>query len=142
MFDPSVATEVHMIRGFGVDIVEVDRLARSMGRTASFAERVFVADEIEYCRAMADPAPHFAVRFAAKEAVMKALGTGWGQGVSFRDIAVRRPEHGPPEVELTGGAATRLAALGGSRVWLSLSHERSCAVATALIEGEADEGTT
>ena len=118
-----------MVRGLGVDIVEIERLRRSMGRTAGFAERVFAPAEIEYCESMADPARHFAARFAAKEAVMKALGTGWSGGVTFRDIEVGHPEAGPPEVRLSGRSAERFSELGGQRILLSMSHEKSCAVA-------------
>jgi len=125
-----------MVRGLGIDIVEIERLRRSMSRTMGFAERVFDPGEIEYCRSMADPARHFAARFAAKEAVMKALGTGWSQGVAFKDIVVDHPEAGPPEVRLSGASAERFAELGGQRILLSLSHEQTCAVATALIEGD------
>lgn len=122
-----------MIAGIGVDIVDVADLRRRMERSPDLEARVFHPEESVWCRGMAEPWQHFAARFAAKEAVMKALGTGWSQGVAFRDIVVVREGDGPPVVELHEEAARRVAAVGG-RVAISLSHAAGTAVAFAVVE--------
>jgi holo-[acyl-carrier protein] synthase len=123
-----------MIVGVGVDVCEVGRLRKAM-RRAGFRERVFDADEIRYCEAHARKELHYAARFAAKEALFKALGTGWGSGVGWRDVAVRGDGRTPPILELTGGAARRARALGMVRSHLSLSHSGDYAVAMVVLEG-------
>ncbi len=122
-----------MVRGVGTDIVVIEDLRRRMERTSGLEERVFDPSESAYCRSMAHPFQHFAARFAAKEAVMKALGTGWGQGVEFRDVVVARVPDGAPVVELSGEAARRVAEAGG-RVLVSLSHAGDHALAFAVFE--------
>jgi holo-[acyl-carrier protein] synthase len=122
-----------MVRGVGTDIVVIEDLRRRMERTSGLEEKVFAPSESAYCRSMAHPFQHFAARFAAKEAVMKALGTGWGSGVDFRDIVVVREPDGAPSVALTGEAARRVAAARG-RVHLSLSHAGDHAVAFVIVE--------
>lgn len=96
-----------------------------------FLQRVFTAGEIAYCTARRNPAPHLAARFAAKEAAMKALGTGVSQGVVWRDIEVMR-HHGPPQLRFHGAAAARFASLGATRALLSLTHSESLALAQVL----------
>jgi holo-[acyl-carrier protein] synthase len=122
-----------VILGLGVDLVAVDDLRARMLRTASFADAVF--DPVERSDSEADgaPWPHLAARFAAKEAVMKALGTGWSAGVGHRDVVVVRSASGAPEVRLGGEAARRVAAVSG-RVLLTLTHQGDWAVAVAVIE--------
>jgi len=127
-----------MLLGIGTDIVVVEDLRARMERTPGFRRRVFVPSEIEYCDKMADPAQHYAARFSAKEAVMKALGTGWGQGVAFSDIVVFHDDGGVPGVALKGGAADRLEDAGGGRIWLTLTHAGGLAVAVAVIEKRAE----
>jgi holo-[acyl-carrier protein] synthase len=120
--------------GIGVDIVEVARIAdliRSHGQR--FLDRVYQPAEIEYCRSMHDPAPHFAARFAAKEAISKALGTGFAQRVSWRDIEVRKKASGEPFVVLHAGAADLAKRLNVQTVLVSLSHSQAYAVANALL---------
>jgi holo-[acyl-carrier protein] synthase len=120
--------------GIGVDIVEVARIAdliRSHGQR--FLDRVYQPAEIEYCRSMRDPAPHFAARFAAKEAISKALGTGFAQRVSWRDIEVRKKASGEPFVVLHAGAADLAKRLNVQTVLVSLSHSQAYAVANALL---------
>ena len=90
--------------------------------------------EQEYCRAHRDPLPHFAVRFAAKEALFKALGTGWAQGVSWLDVDVRRVDQGAPSIVLQGGAESICRSLGVTAIHLSLSHSRDSAVAIVILE--------
>ncbi len=109
----------------GLDIVDVGRIRRIIRRTPGFLERVFTKDEIAYCQAKKDPWPHYAVRFAAKEAVWKALGSG---GVALRDISVERDRSGKPGVLIQGKRKRGLK--------LSLSHGEAYAVAVALQENE------
>lgn len=118
--------------GLGVDIVEIERMARIIERSPAFAERVFTDDERAYCEGTAVPAVHYALRFAAREAVVKALGTGFSCGIGVRDVEVRRASNGRPFVRLSG-AARRIAAEQGVReLPLSLSYTHSEAVACAL----------
>lgn len=123
------------ILGIGTDIVEVARIAKLLRDKADeFLPRVFTTAEIAYCRAKANPALHFAGRFAAKEAFMKALGTGWAKGVGFGEIGVLNTEEGKPALDVTGEAKRLLDGLGPSFLWLSLSHTREYATATVVIE--------
>lgn len=126
-----------MIRGVGTDIVVVDDLRRRMERTPGLEARVFDPSESEYCLSMADPGQHFAARFAAKEAVMKALGTGWSEGVVFGDIVVVRSGDGAPAVETRGEAGRRVREASG-RLHLSMSHAGGLAIACAVFETEED----
>jgi holo-[acyl-carrier protein] synthase len=120
--------------GTGIDIVEVERIERLLERQGDkFLDRVFTRGEVKYCMAKARPAIHLAARFAAKEAVSKALGTGFSRGVRMRDIEVVASNKGPPRVKLHGGAARRLEKLGAGDILISLSHTRELAVAHADI---------
>lgn len=121
-----------MVAGVGVDALEVAEFRRIVATTPGFCARVFDPLEREFCEARADPWPCLAARFAAKEAVMKALGTGWGQGVDFLDIVIVGGGGTPPEVRLRGAAAERA---GGARVRLSITRTGGIAIAVALLEG-------
>ena len=124
------------VLGVGVDLVETARIERSLERFGDrFLHRVFTAGEIAYCTAMKFPARHFAARFAAKESVSKAFGTGIGAAMSWRDIDVHREGTGQPYIVLDGGAKQLAADRGVSKVWISLSHTEHHAAATAVIEG-------
>ena len=113
----------------GVDIIEIERVAATLRRFGQrFVERVYTADEAAYCRGRA---PQLAARFAAKEAVMKALGTGT-RGVGWREVEVVRAPSGAPSVRLHGRAAERAARLGMERLAVSLSHSRAYAVASVV----------
>ncbi|PYN36843.1 MAG: holo-[acyl-carrier-protein] synthase [Candidatus Rokuibacteriota bacterium] len=101
-----------------------------------FVARVFTDDEIAYCRARRDPAPHFAARFAAKEAGFKALGTGVQLGVRWRELEVRRERAEAPTLVLSGRAREIGLARGGSRMLLSLTHEGEYALAQAILVGD------
>lgn len=119
--------------GLGLDLVEVDRMRRALTRTPGLVERLFTPAERAYSAQAADPAERFAVRFAAKEAVMKALGVGLG-AVGWHDIEVTRTEAGVPGVRLAG-RALELADAAGVRRWhLSLSHTATVAEAIAVCE--------
>jgi holo-[acyl-carrier protein] synthase len=127
-----------VILGLGIDAVDVERMRRNVGgarpgpRAERFLERCFTPAERAYCDARRDRASHYAARFAAKEAAMKALGAP--AGIRFQDVEVRR-EGGAPRLELSGAAARAAAALGVSRVHLSLTHDGGVAVAGVVLEG-------
>src|SRR6516165_3814937 len=105
-----------MIVGTGIDITEVERVRQTIERFGRrFIERVFTADEILYCESKANKAERYAARFAAKEAGMKAIGTGWSHGVRWQDIEVRRMPGGRPTIVLHGRAAEFFAKMGGVR---------------------------
>ena len=126
------------VLGVGVDLVENQRIEHSLERFGErFLRRVFTQGEIDYCNSMKFPARHFAARFAAKEAVSKAFGTGIGRAMGWRDIDVQRKESGEPFVVLQGGARELAEARGVSEVWISLSHTDTHAVATIVIQSRA-----
>jgi holo-[acyl-carrier protein] synthase len=123
------------VLGVGIDIVENARIEHSLSRFGErFLHRVFTAGEIAYCQSMKFPARHFAARFAAKEAVSKAFGTGIGKAMGWRDIDVHRHASGQPFVVLEGGAKQLAQERGVSAVWISLSHTDHHAAATIVIE--------
>jgi holo-[acyl-carrier protein] synthase len=127
--------------GVGVDLCEVDRMRRTLARTPGFADRVYTEAEQDYCRRRRDPAERFAARFAAKEAVLKALGAGIGS-CSLRDIEVVRAESGAPSLVLHGRAAA-LAADRGVTAWhLSLTHTATLAEAIAIATTAASTTAT
>ncbi|HSW38851.1 MAG TPA: holo-ACP synthase [Acidobacteriota bacterium] len=124
-----------MIKGTGIDIVEISRFRKVLERSGErFILRVFTEEEQQFCRAHHDPVPHFAVRFAAKEALFKALGTGWAKGVAWRDAEVRR-RHREAPVLLLHGEALRLSRAGGvGATHISLSHSQNWVVAMVVLE--------
>ena len=124
------------IVGIGTDIIECLRIAQMIERHGElFITRVFTEHEIGYCAARKAATQHYAGRWAAKEAVLKALGTGWRRGISWRDIEVRNQPSGAPTVALRGGAKEVLERAGIERIHLSISHCRSHAIAYAVAEG-------
>ena len=125
-----------MVVGLGIDMVEIARVETSIARFRDrFLARVFTRSEREYCEARKKGAAQsFALRWAAKEAVAKALGTGIRGGVDFKNIEVVSDALGRPSVKLTGGAAKRAKARGIDIVHLSLSHDGPTAVALAIAE--------
>jgi holo-[acyl-carrier protein] synthase len=125
-----------MIVGIGADIAEVHRLREAVERHGErFLQRVFTPLEIGYCRSHRNAAERLAARFAAKEAMMKALGTGWRRGIRWRDIEVSNAASGKPELRLSGKALEFYESLGGTRILLSLTHTESYALAHVIIEG-------
>lgn len=121
--------------GLGTDIVDVARIEKLLrDKRDEFLARVFSPEEITYCSGMARPAVHFAARFAAKEALMKAIGTGWAEGVGFKDIHVTNDPSGKPVLQALGETRKRLDGLGPFFLWLSLSHTREYAMAVVVIE--------
>lgn len=124
-----------MIVGMGTDVIGVARVRQLLERHREhFLDRYFSDGERAYCLRARDPSERLAARWAAKEAAMKALGTGWAEGVGFQQIAVERQDSGAPRLVLTGAAADRAAALGSSTSWVSLSHADGIAVATVILE--------
>jgi holo-[acyl-carrier protein] synthase len=122
--------------GIGVDVVETARIETSIERFGmSFLERVFTPLEIAYCQSMKMPARHFAVRFAAKEAVSKAFGTGIGKEIGWRDIEVNRRPSGEPFVILRDGGSELSRQRGVSEIMISLSHSDHYSVANAILVG-------
>ena len=124
------------VLGIGTDIVECLRIAQMIDRHGElFISRVYTTQEIQYCQSRKQATQHFAGRWAAKEAVLKALGTGWRRGISWRDIEIRNDPGGKPTVALRGGAREVVEKLGIGQMLISISHCRSHATAYALALG-------
>jgi holo-[acyl-carrier protein] synthase len=124
------------ILGTGTDIIEVLRIAQMIERHGElFINRVYTDHEIAYCSVRKAATQHYAGRWAAKEAVLKALGTGWRKGISWRDVEVRNEPGGAPRVRLRGGARDVLEKSGIRAMHISISHCRNFATATAIAEG-------
>jgi holo-[acyl-carrier protein] synthase len=125
-----------VIVAVGIDIVEVNRIRTVMGRTPRFTNRVFTQIEQEYCNSKNENVSHqhYAARFAAKEAGLKALRTGWTGGISWKDIEVRHEESGAPYLIFSGKALEVLKSLGATTHHVSLSHTAEHAVAVVIIE--------
>jgi len=124
-----------MIAGVGIDIASVARIRGAIERHGDrFLRKVFRPREIEYCRCRAREFEHLAGRFAAKEAVLKALGTGVADGASLRDVEVVNNDAGKPDVVLHGAAGDLVRARGIARIHLSLSHTDDAAVAQVVME--------
>lgn len=124
-----------MIKGIGTDLIELDRVARLYSAYgARLLQRLFTKEEQSYIAAWLDPVPRIAGRFAAKEAVMKALGTGWSDGVRWRDIEIARRPSGQPEVVLYGRSREIFEALGAGRAHCTITHSRDYAMAVVVFE--------
>lgn len=126
-----------MIRGVGIDLLEVDRLAEALERYGErFEVRVFTDLERRQCAGRRDRVQALAARFAAKEACLKALGTGWSQGLSLIQVEVVRTEGGKPELRLHSAAAARAKDLGVTGMHVSLTHQPGAAAAVVMLEGD------
>lgn len=124
------------VRGIGVDICKVERIAASLERFgARMEKRLFTPDELAYARQHADPMPHLAARFAAKEATSKALGTGISGGVGWTQIEIVQPGGRVPTLRFSGAALARFEFIGATTSHLSLSHDGGLAVACVVLEG-------
>ena len=120
----------------GLDLVEVSRIRDLLARHGErFRERMFSLAEQDYCENQAEPAMHYAARFAAKEAVAKALGTGFAEGVGWADIEVLRADNGQPSIALHHGAAERAQQLGIGQVLVTLTHTKDAAAASVVALG-------
>ena len=125
-----------MILGIGIDIIEVARIASAYEKFGErFVNRILLADEIAYCRSHKNPAPFLAVRFAAKEAISKAFGTGIGASLGWQDMEIRRKKSGEPFVVLHGKGKELFQSRRAKRLLISLSHTANYAAATAVLEG-------
>ena len=124
-----------MIVGTGIDIAEVPRIAESIKRFGErFIQRVFTEGEIRYCDSKANRFERYAARFAAKEAAMKALGTGWNHGVRWRDVEVAREPGRRPTIKFHGKAAEFAARLNTKNISLSITHTSEQALASVILE--------
>jgi holo-[acyl-carrier protein] synthase len=124
----------------GIDILAVERVSRLLRENAGIEDEVFTAREIEYCARRARPDEHLAARFAAKEAVLKAIGTGAARGMRWTDVEILRDRAGRPRVELHGRAAAYAGARGIRDIDVSLSHSGGLAVAQAAAVCDGGEG--
>jgi holo-[acyl-carrier protein] synthase len=124
-----------VVFGIGVDIVEIARFERFLKEgNDSLFQRLFTEVELGYCSAKRNAAQHYALRFGAKEAFMKALGTGLRDGLSWKDMEVVNDALGKPELRLSGRALEMFGVLGLSSCFLSLSHDAGAAVAMVVLE--------
>ncbi|NVK40454.1 MAG: holo-ACP synthase [Oceanospirillaceae bacterium] len=126
-----------MIAGIGTDILEIARIEAALARTPGLASRVLTPFELSGFEASRDQSRYLAKRFAAKEAAVKALGTGIGRGVSWHHLEVCHDSLGKPEIRLNGGAETRARELGVRRLHLSYSDEQKLVVAFVVAESSA-----
>ena len=124
-----------MIFGTGLDIIEIDRIKKSLAKYSSrFENKIFTDGEINYCQLQADPGKHFAARFAVKEAVSKSLGTGITHEVGFKDIEVVNKTSGKPIVKMGGRGKILFEKLNLKFIHISISHDRHYAIAHAIAE--------
>ena len=127
-----------MIVGTGIDIIEVERIRKQLERDGTrFLETLFTAEEIEYCQTGSHRAAHarcFAGRFSAKEAFLKALGSGMRKGLKWKDVEIKNDELGKPEMILKGVALDRIQERGISSVHVSISHADTVAAAVVILE--------
>lgn len=123
-----------MITGLGLDVIEVERVGEKIDKQQGFRELVFAPAEIEYCEPKAHKHEHYAARFAAKEALFKALGTGWATGTAYNEIVILGDDAGKPDIKFTGETAETLRHLDLSKIKISLSHLKNIAAAVVVIE--------
>ena len=123
-----------MIMGLGTDIVEIASLQKAMEQSNRFAKRVFTEKEITYCESKPQKYQHYAARFAAKEAVMKALKTGWDKGVQWKQVEVINQSGGAPMIVPNGMAKELLDKMGATNIEVSLSHSEQYAIAVVCLQ--------
>ena len=123
-----------MIIGVGTDIIEVNRIQKLLDKQKRFKERIFTRGEIDYCELKTNSAQNYAARFALKEAFLKAIGTGWREGVSFKEIEIKNNKKGKPELILSGKAKTITEQLGVTNIQVSLSHLKDLAIGFVILE--------
>ena len=126
-----------MVVGLGVDIVEVDRIRKALENQPKMVQRVFTEQEAEYCGARKNQYQHFAGRFAAKEAALKALGTGWAEGIRWRDVEVSSEPSGRPHIHFHGRAEEVFESLQAGRALLTITHAKAYAVAVVILEKDS-----
>ena len=123
-----------MIKGIGTDIIEVERVASKIQKESGFRELVFSAEEIKYCEAKTNKYEHYAARFAAKEALGKALGLGWAEGTTINEVEILNNIDGKPYINFLGETAKQIASLNLGNIHVSLSHIKTYATAIVIIE--------
>jgi holo-[acyl-carrier protein] synthase len=123
-----------MIFGIGTDITEVERIAASIEKQSGFKEYVFSQNEIAYCESKTNKYEHFAARLAAKEALAKALGTGWPDGTRINEAEVLNDEKGKPFFHFTGVTANAVSSMNIGPIHVSLSHTKTLATAMVVVE--------
>lgn len=124
-----------MIVGLGIDIIEIEKLRAALGRHGDrLRDRIFTKTEIHYCDNRTNRFQHYAARFAAKEALFKALGTGWSKGIGWHDAEVFNLSTGQPQLLLSGKACNIATQLGATKFWVSLTHTDHYAVAEVILE--------
>ncbi len=124
-----------MIFGTGIDIIEVDRIKNSIQKYSDrFKKKIFTQKEIDYCHSQADPAKHFAARFAVKEAVLKCFGTGMTGGILWKDIEVDKLNSGQPIINLHGNGKKLFNQLNLKHIHVSITHDKTYAAAHAIAE--------
>lgn len=123
-----------MIFGIGIDLIEVERVANKIGKDAGFKEFVFTQKEMDYCELMTHKFEHYAARFAAKEAFLKAIGTGWKNGINFNEIEITNDSDGKPGISFLGKTAEIIAELNLLTISVSISHLKTMATAVVVIE--------
>jgi holo-[acyl-carrier protein] synthase len=123
-----------LIYGIGTDIIEVSRIQKVMERDIGFREKIFTEGEIAYCERMKNKFQHYAARFSAKEAFMKALGTGWRDGIRFVEIEVEHDPLGKPLIRLSGRARELADKAGMGKMHVSVSHVKEIASAVVVVE--------
>ena len=123
-----------MVTGIGVDLIETARVAEKIAKDSGFRDYVFSENEIAYCESKTHKAEHYAARFAAKEALLKALGTGFPGGLELNEIEVKSDDSGKPEFEFSGNSGIAIRSFGIGQIHLSLSHLKDIACAMVVIE--------
>ena len=123
-----------MIKGIGVDILEVKRLNKILDRDSRFIDRIFTEEEIAYCDSKANRSQHYAARFTAKEAFFKALGSGWRSGLSWKEVWIENDDLGKPEIRIGGVTRDFFEKKGFRNINISISHSRDYALALVIIE--------
>ena len=123
-----------MIKGIGIDLIEVERVAVKISKKTGFRELVFSKNEIAYCEKKTNKFEHYAARFAAKEAFFKAIGTGWKNGTAFDEIEISNNKDGKPQISFLGKTAVSIAEMNLGKIYVSLSHLKTMASAIVIIE--------
>ena len=123
-----------MTSGVGIDMIEVERIAKSINKESGFREMVFSKTEIAYCESKANKFEHYAARFAAKEAFFKALGTGWAENTLFSEVEIINNEEGKPNISLSGTTLKTITEMGIKKILVSLSHLKTIASAVVIVE--------
>ena len=123
-----------MITGVGIDLIEVERVAVKIRKETGFRELVFSKKKIAYCEKKTNKFEHYAARFAAKEAFFKAIGTGWRKDTAFNEIEITNNTDGKPEIFFLGKTAATIAEMTLGKIFVSLSHVKTMAIAMVIIE--------